>query len=450
MNTPNPSSRSCRFQPSCVVLILAGCLAGALALKADDLGSTNVIHKAEAVRDLTVTQAGQHYPVQLQGVVTFFDTNLFMRFIQDDTAGIYFFPYSATNEPVLAAGQLVELDGNTGPGEFAPVVHPSRITILGAGTFPPAKPVSYQQLASGEQDSQFVEIQGIVHAVDFDPQTKYYSLEIETGCGRVTALVAQLPVTNMDMLVDSTVQVRGVCATRFTLRRQLFDVRLLLPRPADLAIESPAPENPFATTPLRPISQLLQFAPHSPLGHRVKVAGTVIYAQDNTVYIENETDGLYMQTKDVGSLLPGDRVEALGFPARGEYSPMLKDAIFRKTGSDSTVPVPQTITVADALKGTYDCRLVQIQAKILDRARLSPDEFLVLQSDGFIFLAYRERRTSGVNFAYLQNGATVTVTGVCRIEVGNQWGVGTDWRAKSFNLLVRWPRDIEILSPASP
>ena len=447
---PNPSSSRCRFQPSCMVLILAGCLACALALKADDLGSTNGIHKAEAVRDLTVTQAGQHYPVQLRGVVTFFDTNLFMRFIQDDTAGIYFFPYSATNEPVLAAGQLVELDGNTDPGEFAPVVHPSRITVLGAGTFPPAKPVSYQQLASGEQDSQFVEIHGIVHAVDFDPQTKFYSVEIETGSGRVTALVAQLPVANMDMLVDSTVQVRGVCATRFTLRRQLFDVRLLLPRPADLAIESPAPENPFATTPLRPISQLLQFAPHSPLGHRVKVAGTVIYAQDNTIYIENETDGLYVQTKDVGSLLPGDRVEALGFPAKGEYSPMLKDAIFRKTGSDSTVPVPQTITVADALKGTYDCRLVRIQARILDRAHLSPDEFLVLQSDGFIFLAYQERRTSGVNFAYLQNGATVTVTGVCRIEVGNQWGVGTDWRAKSFNLLVRWPRDIEILSPASP
>ena len=450
MNMPNPSSRSGRFQPSVVVLILAGCLACALALKADDLGSTNGIHKAEAIRDLTVTQAGQHYPVQLQGVVTFFDTNLFMRFIQDDTAGIYFFPYSATNEPVLAAGQLVELDGNTGPGEFAPVVHPSRITILGTGAFPPAKPVSYQQLASGEQDSQFVEIHGIVHAVDFDPQTKYYSVEIETGNGRVTALVAQLPVADKDRLVDSTVQARGVCATRFTLRRQLFDVRLLLPRPADLAIESPAPENPFATTSLRPISQLLQFAPHSPLGHRVKVAGTVIYAQDNTIYIENETDGLYVQTRDVGSLLPGDRVEALGFPARGEYSPMLKDAIFRKTGSDSTVPVPQDITVADALKGTYDCRLVRIQAKILDRARLSPDEFLVLQSDGFIFLAYQERRTSGVNFAYLQNGATVMVTGVCRIEVGNQWGVGTDWRAKSFNLLVRWPRDIEVASTASP
>ena len=450
MSTSKTFYRRCRLQSSGVVWILIGCLAHALVLRADDSGSTNVIRKAEAIRELTVNQAGKHYPVQLQGVITFFDTNLFMRFIQDDTAGIYFFPYSATNEPVLQAGQWVQLEGTTDPGEFAPVVHPSRITVLGAGTFPPATPVSYEQLASGEQDSQFVEIRGIVHAVAFDPQTKYYSVEIETGGGRVTALVAQLPVAKMDRLVDSVVQVHGVCATRFTLRRQVFDIRLLLPRPADLVIESPAPANPFAATPLRPISQLLQFAPHSPLGHRVKVAGTVIYAQDDTIYIENDTDGLYVQTRDVGSLVPGDQVEVLGFPAKGEYSPMLKDAIFRKTGSGSTVPVPQTITVADALKGTYDCRLVRIQARILDRARRSPDEFLVLQADDSIFLAYRERKTSGVDFAYLPNGATVAVTGVCRIEVGNQWHVGADWRAKSFNLLVRWPSDIEVLSQPSP
>ena len=450
MSLPKPSSNCSRLRSVCVIWILVFCLAHTPALKAGDMASTNAIQKAAAVRDLTVTQAGRHYPVQLRGVVTFFDTNLFMRFIQDDTAGIYFFPYSTTNEPVLAAGQLVELEGTTDPGEFAPVVHPSRITILGTGTFPPAQPVGYEQLASGEQDSQFVEIHGIVHAVDFDPQTKYYSVDIETGCGRVTALVAQLPVADMDMLMDSTVQARGVCATSFTLRRQLFNVRLLLPRPEDLVIESPAPANPFASTPLRPISQLLQFTPHSPLGHRVKVAGTVIYAKDNTVYIENETDGLCVQTKDAGPLLPGDRVEALGFPAKGEYSPMLKDAILRKTGLGPAVPVPQTITAADALTGTYDCRLVRIEAKILDRARLSPDEFLVLQSDGSIFLAYQERRSNGVNFAYLQNGSTVAVTGVCRIGVGNQWRTGADWRAKSFNLLVRWPRDIEILSQASP
>ena len=449
MSAPTASYSSCCLLSSCLGLVPLLCLLHPLALRADDLGPTNQIRRAVEIRDLTVAQASQHYPVKLQGVITFFDTNLFMRFIQDKWAGIYFFPFVATNGPILTAGQLVELEGTTDPGEFAPVVQPSQIKVLGPGTFPPATPVTYEQLASGEQDSQFVEIHGVVRAVDFDPQTKHYSLEIETGCGRVTALVANLPVDNKDLLVDSTVQIHGVCATRFTSRRQLFDIRLLLPRPTDLVVELLGSPNPFATTPLRPISQLLQFAPHSPLGHRVKVEGTVIYAQDETLYIENETDGLYVQTKRANSLIPGDQVEVLGFPAKGEYTPMLQDAIFRKIGSGA-MPMPQSITADDALKGTYDSRLVQIEATILDRARQSPDEFLVLQSDRCIFLAYRERKTGGVDFAYLSNGSKVAVTGVCRVDVGNGWRVGSDWRAKSFNLLVRWPRDIEVLTQPSP
>lgn len=448
MKTSTASNCSRRLQPLCLGLLLLLFLIYSFGLKAGVLAPTNVIQKAEDIRDLTVAQASQHYPVKLQGVITFYDTNLFMRFIQDETAGIYFFPFIATNGPALAAGQLVELEGTTDPGEYAPVVQPGQIKVLSTGTFPPARPVTYQELASGEEDSQFVDVQGVVRAVDFDPQTKYYSLEIETGCGRVTALVAKLPVKTRDLLVDSAVRIHGVCATRFTSRRQLFDIRLLLPRPTDLVVELPAPQKPFAA-PLRPISQVLQFAPHSPLGHRVKVEGTVIYAQDQTLYIENETDGLYVRTKQADSVIPGDRVEVLGFPAQGEYTPLLQDAIFRKIGSVA-MPLPQTITADEALKGTCDSRLVRIEATILDRGRQSPDEFLALESDGCIFLAYRERKTSGVNFAYLKNGSKVAVTGICRVDAGSGWRVGPDWRAKSFNLLVRWPRDIEVLNEPSP
>lgn len=448
MSVPSTSYSSHRWRPSCLDLVLLLALLCPLVLKADERNPTNEIRKAVGIRDLTVAQASQHYPVKLRGVITFYDTNLFMRFIQDETAGLYFFPFEGTNNPILTAGDLVELEGTADPGEFAPVVRPSQVKALGPGTFPSATPVTYEELASGEQDSQFVEMHGVVCAVDFDPQTKYYSVEIETGSGRLTALVAQLPVNNKDLLVDSTVRIRGVCATRFTARRQLFDVRLLLPRPADLVIESPAPEDPFAG-PARPISQVLQFAPHNPRSHRVKVAGTVIYRRDETLYIQDETEGLYVQTKQADSLLPGDRVEVLGFPARGEYTPMLKDAVFRRIGS-GPIPTPTRITVGEALKGDYDCRLVQIEAKIVDRARHSPDEFLVLESDGFIFLAYLERKTHGVNFAYLENSSKVVVTGVCRIEVGGEWHVGADWRAKSFNLLLRSPGDIEVLARPSP
>ncbi len=389
---------------------------------------------------MTAEQADRHYPVKLRGVVTFFGASLFCQIIQDETAGIYLQP---TNLPPLLAGQLVEVEGETSSGEYAPVVTAHSVKILGEGAFPRAIPVSFDQLTSGEEDSQFVEIHGIVRSVDFDEKTQYYSIEIEAGGGRLTVQAAQLPVERREALVDSAVRIRGVCVSRFNSQRQLFDIRFLVPHPADLILESPAPENPFAI-PERPMEQLLQFSPHGPYGHRVKVQGTVIYHRDADLYIQDAKEGLYVQARQLDPLLLGDHVDVLGFPAKGEYTPMLQDAIYQKTGS-GPLPVPFLISADEALKGTYECRLVRIEATVLDRARHSREQFLVLQSGGFIFQAYLEGKTNGVDFAYLQNDTKVAVTGVCRIEMGNEWHVGADWRAKSFRILMRSPGDIFVL-----
>jgi PAS domain S-box-containing protein len=401
------------------------------------------LQTAQQARQLTPEQAARHYPVRLRGVLTFFDESQFYRFFQDDTAGIYLFPSDALTNAAPTTGALVEIEGQTSPGEYAPTITPQRVKLLGAGTFPPAKPVSYEALASGEEDSQFVEIHGIVRAVSLDAQTKYYSVEIATGGGRLTALATQLPVRREEDLEDSTVKIRGVCVSRFNLQRQLFDLRLLVPRPADLVIETPAPRHPF-DAPTRPIEKLLQFTPSGPYGHRVKVSGTVIYRRDEALYIEDKTEGLYVETQQTNSLLPGDQVEVLGFPAKGEYNPMLQDAIFRKTGAGPLL-APDPVTADEALKGTHDCRLVRIEATVLDRTRYSREQFLVLQSGGFIFNAYLERKNVGVDFAYLQNDCKITVTGVCRIERGNDWHVGPDWRTKSFRILLRSAGDILVL-----
>jgi PAS domain S-box-containing protein len=426
------------------LLLLSICLCGG-QLPAQP-APTNILQTAAQIRQLTPAQAAMHYPVRVQGVVTFFDQKQFFRLVQDDTAGIYFYLDNSTlsKNPDLKAGERVEIDGQTSPGEYAPIVITQQIHVLGPGAFPAAKPVSFEQVASGEEDSQFVEIHGIVRAVQWDDTTKYFAIGIATGGGRLTALVAKLPVQNGEDLVDSTVRIRGVCVTRFNLQRQLFDSRLLIPRPEDLAVEIPAPAHPFDVS-ARPMEQLLQFAPQGSYGHRVKVIGTVIYREDdNILYIEDETEGLYIETKQAGALLPGDQVEVLGFPAKGEYTPMLQDALFQKIGLGK-LPVTDPVTADEAMNGKHDCRLVRIEAIVLDRTHHSPEQFLVLQSGDFIFNAYLQRKGTGTDFAYLQNGSKVAITGVCLIEMGNNWHVGPDWRAKSFRILMRSVNDITIL-----
>ena len=406
---------------------------------------TNLLSTADEVRHLSLAEAALHNPVHLQGVVTFCDQNNFYLFVQDKSAGIYFRIDPGMGYPPLASGQLIEIDGQADPGEFAPVVMAHKINILGEGIFPEANPVSFEQIASGQEDSQFVKIHGTVRAAQFDAESGYYLVEIATGGGRLTAYAKQLPVAQSGDLVDSTIAVRGVCDTEFNHQRQLFDIRLLVPRPTDLVIETAAPRDPFETRAL-PMERLLQFTPQGAYGHRVKVIGTVIYRRgDNVLYIEDQTEGLYVETRRPGALLPGDRVEVLGFPAKGEYTPMLQDAVFRKIGSDSR-PLPDPVNTDEALKGTHDCRLVQIEATILDRGRHSNEQFLVLQApNGFIFYASLEGKDGGTDFAYLKNGTKVAVTGVCLIETGNAWTAAQAWRAKSFRILMRSASDVSVL-----
>lgn len=400
------------------------------------------ITTAAQLRRLSPAEAGRYFPVKLRGVVTFFDEGLFYRFIQDETAGIYF--RGLTNGPNLEPGQLVELEGFAGPGEYAPIVEARQVRVVGRGSLPAAKPSTFEELSTGQEDSQFVEVVGIVRSVEPAEWSPFFRLEVATGGGRLTTFVRDLPVQNPDELVDSTVKMRGVCSTVFNRQRQLFAIRLMVPRAEDLTIEKAAPSERFAM-PAQNIGSLLQFAPQGSYGHRVKVAGTVIYHQPGTaLYVQNGPVGLFAESRQKTPLQVGDEVEVLGFPSQGQYTPFLQDALFQKSGS-GTAPQPEAITCDEALKGTHDCRLVRIEAKLLNRAQHSREQFLVLDSGNFIFHAYNEQHAGADPFAKIENGSRVAVTGVCLIEPGN-WRAGEDWRAKSFRLLLRSPADVVVLA----
>jgi signal transduction histidine kinase len=417
------------FITAAVVLVFAG------PTPAEELRT------AASVRGLTIEQAQQHMPVKLRGVVTFFDENLYSRFIQDETAGIYLREF--TNTSGIKAGQLVEVEGVASPGEYAPIVEPRRITVLGEAPLPTPKTADYERLASGTEDSQFVEIAGIVRSVQLHEASQHHLIEIATGGGRLSVYARQLPVKRTEDLLDSTVRVRGVCSTQFNHRRQLFAIRLMVARPEDLVIEQPTPTQPFGIA-ARPIGSLLQFAPQETYGHRVKVAGTVIYYEaGQALFVQDGEQGVEVQTRALEPLQLGDRVEALGFVGQGEYTPVLQDAIYRKISSGEP-PAPKRVTPDEALKGTHDCRLVQVAAKLLDRALHGSERSLILQQGETIFHAYLKQPDGQDAFAGLENGSRILVTGVCRIEPG-EWWAGEQWRAKSFRVQLRSVGDVVVL-----
>jgi hypothetical protein len=58
-----------------------------------------------------------------------------------------------------------------------------------------------------------------------------------------------------------------------------------------------------------------------------------MYQPGSALFLQDKENSLYVQTRQSGRLVPGDRVELLGFPQKGEYTPILADAVWHKIGS---------------------------------------------------------------------------------------------------------------------
>ena len=91
-----------------------------------------LLRRVSDIRRLSPAEARRGYPVQLRAVVTTTTSVNANVFIQDATAGIYM----VNGGDRLEAGQLVEVAGQTGSGDFAPIVDKVRVRVIGRSEMP--------------------------------------------------------------------------------------------------------------------------------------------------------------------------------------------------------------------------------------------------------------------------------------------------------------------------
>src|SRR6202043_3348017 len=118
------------------------------------------------IRGLSAEQAALGYPVLIRGVITM-DAPAPDFFVQDATAGIY---VEGSVDPIYPhlLSQLVEIEGVTGPGKFAPVIREIKLRVLGPGALPKPQLFPFSELANGQLDSQWAQARGIVRSADID------------------------------------------------------------------------------------------------------------------------------------------------------------------------------------------------------------------------------------------------------------------------------------------
>src|SRR6266702_8500386 len=122
--------------------------------------SLPLLTRASEIHALSPREAARGYPVRLRAVVTYYGGRGLEFFVQDSSGGIYV--EAGNTEVAVQAGQEVEVNGVTAPGEFAPHIESPQVRVIGWGQFPKPKKTSIEHLLTGREDSQWVELEGVV------------------------------------------------------------------------------------------------------------------------------------------------------------------------------------------------------------------------------------------------------------------------------------------------
>jgi len=405
---------------------------------------------AADVLSLPAEEALKGLPIQVRGVVTVAEPTWGGRFfIQDETSGV-FVENLSTNRPEV--GDIVELSGVSHPGAFAPIISRPKWTKVGTAPLPEARAVPIEQIMSGAEDGQRVEVVGIVRAVE--PGKRNFGLDIASGGYRLHAFPLTQPGIEPQSLVGARVRIKGTAAASFNAAlRRLVSVVLFVPLSSDFIIERTEPMDPFQE-PVLPLNAIAQYRKDFLPGKRVHVKGVVtLQRPGEDLFLEDNTGGLHVKSRQLQNFTAGDAVEAVGFPDFEHFLPALEDAVFKRTNEPRAPAWPKKVSVSEIQDGLHHADLVKLEAKLLDRnvkqsrqrTNNTPltSTVLLLQDENLVFTAEAESVQNPTALATLPIGSMVEVAGVCFTESGE------DKKLKSLQILLPDAKSVRLLKKPS-
>ena len=406
-----------------------------------------VYRTAASILALSAEEASHGKAAQVRGVVT--RSTDYGLVVQDRSAGIY---VGYQNPGAFASGDEVEVDGVVDPGLFAPMIKAQSIRKLGRAPLPRPKEVTFKQLSTGDETSQYVSITGEVRSAGLRATTSGSQrlwLQIAMADGFV---YVSLPKENADAgskLVDAVVRVEGAASSTRFRNRQINAPTLFVAGMQSIAVLRPQPRNLFAL-PLTPISKLMQYRSGTDYYHRVRVGGTVTYFRAaEGLILEDEGRALFVTTAQAPDIKLGDRVEALGFPAPRDSGPIVEDAILRDIAPGQQLQ-PTPVTIADLSSGSFNYNLVSTEGRFLRRVREPYREVLLLQDKSTLLLAELTEPENSNALQKLQEGSTIRITGISIVDITGTWNTGGPGAsAVRYKMLLRFPGDVQVIRPAS-
>jgi signal transduction histidine kinase len=394
-------------------------------------GTLPVLTTAKQIHYLSRNEAARGYPARIRGVVisTIQWNNSFI--LQDATHGVFVRGILEAKPPQL--GDIFEVEGVTDPGNFAPTVLAERVNWLGSGRMPEPVHPNRDQFINGSLDGQYVELQGIVTAVETN------GVSLLTLAGKFKVELVDVRSQNLTQFENTMVRIKGCFITSWdsqTKQIRIGQIRIFC---GSINVDEPAPADLFSA-PEKTAQELLLFDAQASALKRIKVSGQIVHEQAGEYFLMNGTNGLRFFLKAPAPLKLGDQVEVVGFPELGGASAVLREAVARKTGM-APLPVAVPLPENALLSADHDATLLTIESQLAGFRTDQTEQVLEMQAGPRTYLARLDTRNGLAQPMPL--GSRLRLTGVYAGHGGDR-SEGRD--IDSFELLLNSPADIQVLA----
>lgn len=415
-------------------------------------------------------------PVELHGILTYYQPVQGQIFIQDATGGIYVVP--PPNPPALLPGDEVTVRGTTVPS-FSTNIRSSEIQFERKGQFPGPPPMSWRELLQRSTDCRYVSISGTVRsatlqlaagqsavnairrregapaqggqaAASADQFAAYLLIDLQMDGGSVRVHLQNPGKITPLSLLDAEVKFDGVAGGLFDGKFQQLGAELWVSSADHMQVLKPAPGNP-ATSPLSDIARIESDSYVRDESQRVHVRGSVVLYQPGLQLVVETPDrqSVLIDTYEQSPLQTGQVVDVLGFPNPHQYSPDYSESI----GQANVLPTQQirpiepiSATWDEAITGQHPYDLISMEGTLAAEVKERHQDTLVIKTGTHVFSAMLQRTVWNQDFDQLslpeyQIGSRVRVTGICFVHAGGPWST-----PRWFEMEMRTPSDVVVLA----
>ncbi len=455
-----------------IILLAVSTLALCGRVRSADAVASPVLTRIADIRALSREEAQKAVPVKVRGVVTLCDgtsgapewlvlddgaQSIFAHMVVARQKGVW--EGNVKELKLITPGDVLEMDGVSHPGSYAPMIMPRRLVRLGREPLPPARKVAMDRLLSGAEDGQRVELEGVIQSVTTPPRNIERSgFVLRTQEQTVRVSIEDWPGLDPSRLLDAEVRVRGVFSPTSNYRSELVALRIRIMGADDCEVLRPPPLDAFEGRRVS-LDRLQPFSPAGPDSHRCVTQGTVTFcAPGDFFFVQDGKAAVRVHAPDA-VVKVGERVEIAGFVDMSRMVASLTGAVVRSLGDIAApeaagttaqyVLTPEkSLTTKRGMEFDLDGHLLKLKGTLrgveMENEGRSAQLQIEMKDANTTALLVGLSAADAATVSSWVVGSALEFTGVCELVFAMK-APATMPNASSFRMWLRSPADVRIL-----